>query len=291
MSPARLIGVALIVIGAIAGSWVDTWRVPPPVQAGGYFVMAADFHVHAFPGDGALPRWELAREASRRGLHAIVISNHNQTLAPKIMPGLFSGRRGEGPRLPLVIPSQEVTTPRFHLVAAGITRTVDWRLPDLEMADDIHAQGGVIIAAHPVAGYWKGSDALLARLDGAEVAHPLTQGRLTGREELTAFFTRARAVNPEVAPIGSSDFHMVAPLASNRTYVFAQSVSSEGVLDAIRAGRTVAEDQHGVRYGDPALIALLDQSGAATEPPQPGRMPAFFAALVLLGFLALIVFR
>ena len=290
MSVARWISVAGIVAGALLGSAVDTWRVPPPVQAGGYFVIAADFHVHAFPGDGALPRWELAREASRRGLHAIVISNHNQTLAPKILPGLFSGEGREGPRLPVVIPSQEVTTPGFHLVAAGVTRTIDWRLAELHIVRDIHAQGGVVIAAHPVARFWKGSDALSAVLDGAEVAHPLTTMVASGREELTAFFTRARAVNPTIAPIGSSDFHMVAPLASNRTYVFAESVSVEGVLDAVRRGRTVAEDQDGARYGDPAFTRLLDRVQPPAPPPAR-RLASLSALFVLLGLVGMVIWR
>ena len=290
MSAGRWLAAAAIGAGAILGSAVDTWRVPPPVQAGGYFVIAADFHVHAFPGDGALPPWELAREASRRGLHAVVISNHNQTLAPKFMPGIFSGR--DGAQLPLIISSQEVTTPRFHLVAAGVTRTIDWQLPGLDIVRDIHAQGGVVLAAHPVGRYWKGSDAMLAALDGAEVAHPLTTQLASGRQELTDFFARARAVNPTIAPIGSSDFHMVAPIASNRTFVFAESVSVEGVLDAIRAGRTVAEDHDGVRYGNPALTQVLEQAGVlAPVPGSASTLRLLSIAMALLGLLGICLVR
>lgn len=273
---------ALVIAGAAGGSLLDTGRAPEPSPAGGYYVLAADFHVHAFPGDGALPSWELAREASRRGLHAIVVSNHNQTLAPKILPGVFSGAV-------LLISAQEVTTPRFHLVAAGITRTVDWRKGELEIVRDIHAQGGVVIAAHPVGRYWRGGDAMLAAIDAAEVAHPLTGMLDTARDELTSFFTRARVVNPGIAPIGSSDFHMVAPLGVCRTYVFAESVTVKGVLDAIRAGRTVAQDQAGVLYGAPALTLLLDQTRAAAPQAPARRLPRLSAMLALLGLLALVM--
>ena len=273
---------ALVIAGAAGGSLLDTGRAPGPSRAGGYYVLAADFHVHAFPGDGALPSWELAREASRRGLHAIVVSNHNQTLAPKILPGVFSGAV-------LLIPAQEVTTPRFHLVAAGITRTVDWRKGEREIVRDIHAQGGVVIAAHPVGRYWRGGDAMLAAIDAAEVAHPLTGMLDTARDELTSFFTRARVVNPGIAPIGSSDFHMVAPLGVCRTYVFAESVTVKGVLDAIRAGRTVAQDQAGVLYGAPALTLLLDQTRAAAPQAPARRLPRLGAMLALLGLLALVM--
>ena len=284
MSLARWIAAGLVVAAAAAGSTLDTERAAPPVKAGGYFVIAGDFHVHAFPGDGALPPWELAREASRRGLHALVVSNHNQTLAPKILPGLFSGST-------FIIPSQEVTSRRFHHVAVGVTRTIDWRLPELDVVRDVHAQGGVAVAAHPVGRYWKASDEMLAALDGAEVAHPLTTILASGREELSAFFERARGVNPGIAPMGSSDFHMVAALASNRTYVFAESVSAAGILDAIRAGRTVAQDQEGVLYGDPALMSLLESSGAAKAPPPARRAVSLSVLIALAGMLALVALR
>ena len=279
MSATRWLFTAVVVAGAALGSLVDTDRAAAPAFAGGYRVIAADFHVHAFPGDGALPPWELAREASRRGLHAVVISNHNQTLAARLARNL-----------PLVIPAQEVTTPRFHLVAAGIRETIDWRLPEDEMVRAIHAQGGVVLAAHPVKGSWRGSDALLAAVDGIEVAHPLTDSLETGRAELDALFARARRVNPDAAPIGSSDFHMVAPLGACRTYVFAESVTTRGVLDAIRAGRTVAEDQHGARYGDAALVALLDETGVESRAARPG-LALIFAMLVLMGFASIVLIK
>ena len=282
MSAGRWLSAAVVIAGAAIGSLIDTARPPAPAAAGGYHVLAADFHVHAFPGDGALPPWELAREAARRGLDAIVVSNHNQTGI--IEPGsIFPVQPGV-----LVIPSQEVTTPRFHLVAAGIRETVDWRLPEDEMVRAIHAQGGIVIAAHPVVRSWRGSDALLAAVDGIEVAHPLTGSLETGRAELDAFYARARRVNPDVAPIGSSDFHMVAPLGACRTYVFAESVTADGVLDAIRAGRTVAEDQHGARYGDPALVSLIDHAGLASREARPG-LSLVFAMIVLLGFAAVVI--
>lgn len=283
MSAARWLSLALVVAGAGVGSLLDTARAPEPARAGAYYVLAADFHVHAFPGDGALPVWELTREASRRGLHAIVISNHNQTMAAKV------GRPFRAGTLPLVIPAQEVTTPGFHLVAAGITETIAWWKPELEIVRDVHAQGGVVIAAHPVGRYWRAGDAMLRAIDGAEVAHPLTRTEPGGRDELTAFFARARAVNPDIAPIGSSDFHMVAPLGVCRTYVFSESVTAEGILDAIRAGRTVAEDQDGVLYGAPELTLLLEASRAAAVPPHPRRRALAAAAAVLAGLAAWIV--
>lgn len=282
MSWRRLVSASAVVIGVAAGSTVDTAQVTAPPVIGGYHVLAADFHVHAFPGDGALPPWELAREASRRGLHAIVVSNHNQTLATLLI--------GERSGVPLVIPAQEITTPRFHLVAVGIRSTIDWRLPELEIVRAVHAQGAVVIAAHPVDDSWQGSDALLASLDGIEVTHPLTDSHDTGRTELDARFARALALNPDIAPVGSSDFHMVAPIGARRTYVFAESVTVDGVLDALRAGRTLAEDADGTLHGDERLKTLIGDA----RPPRgerPTSLAVLSALLALFGLLGLVVLR
>lgn len=287
MTRLRLISAALVVAGVTLGSWADAGDLAPPPRAGGYYVLAGDFHVHAFPGDGALLPSQLAREASRRGLHVIVVSNHNQTLATRFIDVVRSG--GEDGE-PIVIPAQEITSPLFHLVAAGIRRTVDWRLSEEEMARAVRAQGGVIIGAHPVEKSWRGSDAMLAALDGIEVAHPMTDARDATRAELDARYARARAVNPGVAPIGSSDFHMVAPLGARRTFVFAESVSVDGVLDAIRAGRTLAENGDGTLYGRDDLKALL-----VNARPSRGETPSPFArfavVMSLVGLLGLAVLR
>jgi len=296
VSGARVLSLALVAAGVAAGSIFDTVRVAPPPRAGGYYVLSADFHVHAFPGDGALPLWELAREASRRGLHAVVVSNHNQTLAAKFFPVDFSrflepGKINREEFSPLVIPSQEITTPRFHLVAAGITQTIDWTGSELDIVDAVQRQGGVVIAAHPVGRYWKADDALLAALDGAEVAHPLTSMLKSGRDELTAFFTRAHAVNSTLAPIGSSDFHLIAPIGVCRTYVLAESVSVQGVLDAIRAGRTIARDQDGVLYGSPEHTLLIDSIAAGPDVPPVRRRSTLAALMVLVGLVGLVIWK
>lgn len=254
---ARIAGVFMLIAGLAAGTALDRATLPAPLVRDGFHVLAADLHVHAFPGDGALPPWELTREAARRGLHVIVVSNHNQTLAARWPKG--------GADLPLVIPAQEVTTPAFHLIAAGIETTVDWRRGE-NVVDDVHAQGGVAIAAHPVVKSWRGRDDVLTGLDGAEVAHPMARQGSRERDELDGFFARALAVNPDLAAIGSSDFHMVAPLGAARTYVFAETVTTAGVLEAIRAGRAVAEAPDGRRFGPAHLVAML--------PPPVGHAPS-----------------
>ena len=66
MTGARALGLLLIGGGVIAGTVLDRVPVGGPARAGDQFVLAADFHVHAFVGDGGVPPWELGREARRR---------------------------------------------------------------------------------------------------------------------------------------------------------------------------------------------------------------------------------
>jgi hypothetical protein len=268
----------------VAGTLADDVpRRNPPVQDG-YWILAADFHVHGFPGDGALAPWMLRDEAARQGLDVIAITNHNRTGAARLGSQLA---REEGQ--PLILLGQEVTAPGFHLVAVGIQHEVDWRQPAAAIVDAIHAQGGAAIAAHPSRPFWGYDAAALARIDGVEAA-PSSRTTRVRRAEVDAFFDRTAAHNPGVAPIGSSDHHFSGPIGLCRTYVFAREWSARGVVDAIRDGRTVAYDDRGATRGDPARVAIVERvRGAAAA---PGRMPEMWrrvsVALTLVGLVLLV---
>jgi predicted metal-dependent phosphoesterase TrpH len=284
MSP-RGIALGVFLVGVGLGTLVDARLAgTPPVRMGGYWVLAGDFHVHAFPGDGALPPWEIRREAERRGLDVVAITNHNRMLASRLGRAL-SRRAGA----PLVLAAEEVTTPGAHVVAAGIERPVDWRLPLPRLADAIHAQGGVAIAAHPAREFWAAfTDAALQKFDGAEVAHPMVALDRAARADLSAFYARARSLSPHLAPIGSSDFHVFAPMGWCRTYVLAGEPTESGVLDAIRRGRTVAVDLEGHAYGDPASIELVERGRAARASATEGDHRGWAAAASALAWVGLL---
>src|SRR4029453_16879224 len=96
---------ALLVAGAIIGSLAGAGVAQrAPARHGEFFVLAGDFHVHGFPGDGALPAWALRDEARRRGLDVIGLTNHNQRLAGRL-GRLVSGDAAT----PLVLGAEEVT--------------------------------------------------------------------------------------------------------------------------------------------------------------------------------------
>jgi hypothetical protein len=133
----------------------------------------------------------------------------------------------------------------------------------------VHAQGGVAILAHPIGRYRSAlTDTALAELDGTEVRHPVLAVAARGKEEVEAVFAQARAHHPTAAAIGSSDDHGLGGLGDARTYVFARDASETAIVEAIRAGRTVAM-WHGEPFGDPGLVSAL-----RAQPPPPTRSPA-----------------
>ena len=237
------------------------------MQSGEFLILSGDFHVHAAPGDGSLTPAALRDEAVRAGLDVIAVTNHNQFVAARLVSSL-SGEADE----PLVIPGEEVTHPDYHLIAVGLEHPVKADGAVIDVVAKIHEQGGVAIAAHPMhafAGY--DDDAALAAVDGTEVAHPERLEKF--RREYVKTFERARRLKPHIAPIGSSDFHNTPALGQCRTFVFVRERSAAGVLEALRAGRTVALDDHGNMYGDPSLVERVRaaQPAGRTDANAPWR--------------------
>ena len=285
LSP-RIASAALIVGGAVVGTLADRIPSRQAVRAGDYWVLSGDFHVHAFPGDGALAPWALRNEAARAGLDVIAVTNHNQTLTGRLAEWVSGS--GDGP---LMLIGQEVTNPEYHMVAAGLHHAVNADQPAAGAIADVHAQGGVAIAAHPsrrFRGY--DGDATVAALDGAEASHSGVHFDDAFRNDLRAFFARAQGINPDIAAIGSSDFHAMPPaMGLSRTYLFVRERTKAGVLDAIRAGRTLAMDGDGRLTGDSSLIELLgDVRPAGRSDPHP-KWRRFSAALTWFGALGLVI--
>jgi predicted metal-dependent phosphoesterase TrpH len=278
---------------AVAGLGLTLGAAPlasrPVVDKAGYRVVAVDFHVHSFPGDGLLPPWEIAIEARRRRLDAVALTNHNSTHSWRLARWLSRVTPHGGAML---IPGQELTAVGFHLAVAGVTMPIDWRQSAASAAAAVHARGGVAIAAHPAHETWRFLDeAALAALDGVEVAHPMILIR-EKRRDLTAFYQHALRVDPTIAAIGSSDFHHFAPIGLGRTYVFAREATADGILDAVRSGRTVACDGVGISYGPPVLVPLVKDDCVQDQASPPDGETArdrVGTCLVWLGLLGLVV--
>jgi hypothetical protein len=258
---------------------------------GEYTVLAGDFHVHGFP-DGILPG-DAAREAARRRLDVIALTSHNSLRGWWMWTRLPSPA---GTDALIVLPGEELTSAGYHLALVGITRTVPWRQSMRQAAAAAHAQGAVAILAHPASDPFRErvTDDDLRAVDGVEIAHPEQELSSSARENLTHVYRRAAALDSGVAAIGSSDFHYFGPIGFCRTYLFVRERTAAGVLDAIRAARTVACDGRGDVSGPPELAGIVAARchEEALAPPigdtQTSRTGTFLvwaglATLVLLG--------
>jgi hypothetical protein len=286
----RVIAWLAVAGGLFLSTNAEAPPVRPRVMKAGYVVIAADFHVHSFPGDGALAPWDLAVEARRRHLDAIALTNHNSTHSWRLSEWLFPGAgRAAGV---LLLPGDELTSVGYHAAVIGVTAPVPWRQPAASAAAAVHAGGGVAVAAHPIEDSWPFlDDAALVALDGVEVAHPMIYVKDKYRLQLMAFYERAKRLHPNIAAIGSTDFHHFAPLGFDRTYLFVRETTQVGVLDAIRAGRTVACDGRGESYGPPELVAMIGEDcrrDAALPPAGDSAMDRFGTWLVWMGMIALV---
>ncbi|HXK03910.1 MAG TPA: PHP-associated domain-containing protein [Verrucomicrobiae bacterium] len=223
----------LLALALATGTVSDVPRANPPVMRNGYRVLAVDFHVHGFPSSWAtLAPWDLVLEARRQGLDAIVVAGHNNVWTGKL--GRWFSRLAGGPT---VLAGEEIVSPRYHMIAAGIDRGVEWNQPAASAIAEVHRQGGIAIAAHPTAAFWPAWDEAAVRmLDGTEVLQPISY--LPGRAsyEVQEFYERAK-----VAAIGDSDYHGLGPMGLCRTRVLARDNSENAILEAVRAGRTSAE--------------------------------------------------
>jgi hypothetical protein len=267
----------VLLAALICGTAVDAVPVRAPLVLGGYRVLAADFHVHTFPlSASTLAPWDVVIEARHQGLDAIAMSAHNQVVSGKI--GRWFSRLAGGPT---VLVGEEVHTPRYHMVAVGIEHTISWRVSAQEAVRETHRQGGVAIAAHPTREFWRGWAPAAAELDGSEVCQPSTWISEDGAESMREFYRRG-----SLAAIGSSDYHGLSRLGVCRTYVFARENSEQGILEAIRAHRTLVFEGRRV-FGDPVLQQLAQ--GQLPEPLPPPRWPARASGILgLTGLVAVI---
>lgn len=249
---AYLVAMAMVVVGAIGGLACDEHPARPPVYRAGYRVLEGDFHAHTGWSDGSLSPMGIVRQAERRGLDIVSVTEHNTVLPSFVARAYTKAVNG-----PVVVSGEEITTARFHVIALGIEKTVSPNQSLEEVLAAIHEQHGVAIAAHPVRHFWPELLPMREHFDAAEVMHPIaysSRGEWSWPDMLT-FYDEA---NPPLAAIGSSDYHWMSVLGLCRTLVFVHDPATEReVVDAIRERRTVTIDLKGKAHGASNLVDAL----------------------------------
>jgi predicted metal-dependent phosphoesterase TrpH len=181
----------------------------------------ADMHLHSLYSDGtAGVRALLDHIEEQTDLDVIAITDHER------IDGALRAREihASGSYSFELVVGEEVTTRRGHVLALFLSERVPALRPLPETIERIHRQGGLAIAAHPLAPLTPslGRRSLLAlhaeedparRLDAIELLNPSAAGRArrAARERLNAEILRLPAV-------GNSDAHILEGIGSAWTW-------------------------------------------------------------------------
>jgi hypothetical protein len=219
---------------------------------------AGDFHAHSRESGDAQPTIDtMAVYAETHVLDFIELSDHNTTSQLELMNDVQSRH----PAL-LLIPGVEFTTYGGHANGIGATKWVDHRIGfNSVTADDaakqLVAQGAVFSINHPMLD-------IGTLCIGCKWTHPLPRESLGGVEIQTngwsatgelfsvqtlAFWDRALGLGLHLAALGGSDDHSGGtsttgtPIGSPTTMVYADALSVQAIVEAVRKGRTVVKLQ------------------------------------------------
>ncbi len=223
-----------------------------PDPAGARWLMGA-LHAHTLHSDGTVTPAELMRLAREAQFDFVAITDHNNT-THTYDPSLENMEREvrlkadtTGPLLegPLRIVGEEVTTPGGHANVWGLKpgHWVDFRVsPEDKRIGELVAAarrlGGLFSINHPASecvGCGWDHDVV----EGIE-AIEIFNGRHGEVEKALAIWDRLLVAGRKITGVGSSDWHTAPnPLDVANVRVFAESLTEQAILSAIRGGRVI----------------------------------------------------
>jgi len=209
----------------------------------GYQALKVETHLHTLHSDGRHSVSAMFEACHSAGYDAVALTDHNT------LSGLAEAVDAAD-RLGLVcVPGVEVTTFHGHAVVLGIPRVPEWR--DLEtrgidaLADDVHAEGGLLCVAHPAAlgspvcsGCAWGWPVQPTSVDLWEVA----SAPRPNFEVALALWSKLLAAGAPAAPVAAGDVHSTSAAAHHKvsTYVYVRERSAAGVIEGLRQRRVFA---------------------------------------------------
>jgi len=195
-------------------------------------VLSVELHCHSeLSYDGRDPVDMLLAQAEAVGLDALAVTDHDEIDASLRAADL-------APDYGLVgIPGIEITSQAGHVLGLGIEDAVPPGLPFGETLDRIREQGGLAVVPHPfqTARHGVASHVSPAALADADALEVYNSRLLTGRSNRQA---ERFAVQHGVPMTAGSDAHIAEMVGQAVTRVDVEERSVEGILDAVRAGRT-----------------------------------------------------
>jgi len=230
-----------------AGAAASPPKPSEPVARGtGRRWYRGELHLHSTHSDGDWTTAEIAEAARPRDLDFMVLSDHNTTSSYEEFRALVDPRT-------LVIPGAELTTYNGHCLAIGVEEWMDWRTGLAgrsinDVARAVRAAGGIFVVAHPDAMpddvctgcRWTHDAFDPALADAVEIWGGLWDGPEEENEGCVALWQRWLGLGHRLAATAATDAHRAKDWqgAVPLTYVFAEELSRNAILDGLRAGRT-----------------------------------------------------
>lgn len=181
----------------------------------------ADMHLHTLYSDGTASVQAVLDHVERStDLDVVAVTDHER------IDGALRAREihAAGDYHFELVVGEEITTRRGHVLALFISERIPALRPLRETLERIHDQGGVAVAAHPMAPLTPslGTRSLLAahrapdarhHLDAIELMNPSTAGRARRRAR-----ERLNADVLGLATVGNSDAHVLEGIGSAWTW-------------------------------------------------------------------------
>ncbi|NBB90124.1 MAG: hypothetical protein GVY23_02835 [Spirochaetes bacterium] len=216
--------------------------VPPPHALNrppGWY--RGELHLHSSESDGKASAAEVARAVEEIGLDFASLTDHYTVSGWHHMRRALTGRT-------LLVRGCEVTSRRGHANVHGVSTPIDphadrtgWTLRDVAAA--IHAQGGIFCVNHPFSGVlgWRAREVPWDEVDAMEIIHAL-EGPGTNLQ--LGLWDHLLRLGHRVVGIAGTDSHHPTrgahSLGRLTNWVYAASLTEEGLIEGIRAGRVLA---------------------------------------------------
>lgn len=179
----------------------------------------ADLHIHtiySYDGTATIPA--VLRRAKEIGLNVIAITDHDE-IAGALEAVKLASHYGVD-----VIPGSEITTAEGDLLALFIHKKIQPGLSLIETLLQVKEQGGVAIAAHPMAG-GMGMKSLTPASILKALKHKEAKKVLVGIEayngtaidRVSNHYTRLFAKGLKIAKTGNSDAHIIDTIGFGAT--------------------------------------------------------------------------
>ena len=247
------------------------FRPAPARRAPGWY--CGDLHCHTFHSDAKGAPQQLHETARREGVNFLAVTDHNTTTQ---QAAYFD--QASSPDL-VFVQAYEFTTERGHANIFGAREVFDFRVSSdadvLAMVRRIRNSGALFSINHDKPTIpWQYP---VPQIDCMEVWQ---SHWLAGNFVSLARYQARLAEGRRITALGSSDFHQPAGEPANNpftlarpcTWLWLEELSADGIIEAMRAGRSfVSESPSG-----PAVTLAIGEAGPGDALP-PGDHDLFVA--------------